>query len=347
MNTALVRNYKIEEKEPCKIQIDIEVSKEAVSDTFNAVYRDINKEVTIPGFRKGKAPNELLERYYLDSAQKEAIKRLISASYPRIADEEGLDLVGAPKISDAYFGKDGSLFYKANVETYPKIRLPKYKGLIIKKASIDVTEQDLLDALRAIAEAHAQIEQDKQRKVPSIDDEFAKDLGFGNIEELKKKVKDELLVKKNYMVTQQMKEQLFGQLLKDSSFKLPKDFLNRQRQYHKERMRARMLLSGMKEDEIDTKITQLEAKMDEDVSEQIKLFFILEEIAKKEALTVTEEELTSRLNELAAKWKTDIDNVRKYFDKNGLWGELIAELKHSKVVTLLFGEAKVDEGVKI
>lgn len=343
---SYIKNYRLEEIEPCRMQIEVEVSKEAVSETFDAVYRDINKEVTIPGFRKGKAPLQLLEKYYADRAQEEAMKRIVSDSYPKIIDEKKLNPVGMPEVSEAHFDTNGALLYKAVVETWPKVSLPVYKGLKIKKASTDVTEEEINEALQLIAEANAQIEANKERKVPSIDDEFAKDLGLGSLLELKDKVKGELKAKKSYILNQQLEGQIFGHLISDSSFDLPKGFLNRQRHYHKERLRVRMLLSGMKDDEADAKINELGAKIDEDTSNQIKLFFILEEIAKKENITITEEEVASKLNELAAKWKTDIDKVRAYFDKNNLWGELVAQLKHSKVVGLLLKEANVIEEEK-
>lgn len=333
-------NFK--ELKPCKKQIDIELSETEVREGFESVYRDINKEKVVPGFRKGKTPRSLLEKYYVDDARREAVRRLVSVSYPRAIEKEGIAIVGSPQITDVHFDESGRFFYKAIVETYPEVNLPKYKGIAIKSAKIEVTEEDMSRALESLAQANAQAvpgnNETKNIEVPAINEDFARDLGFENLETLKKKVKDDLLKLKESKLNEDMKNQLYTHLLCKSSFSLPEGVVKMQRNYVKTRMMVRLILSGMKEDEAKLKVNESQSIIDEEAVKTTKLFFILDEIARKENIHVLENDIEEKLKILAERWRQDVNKVKEYFDKQGLWGELLAEIRYDKVVKLLMKE---------
>lgn len=338
-----IKIRKITRAGPCKEQIDVEIDRYCVEDTFDSVYKDINQEVTIAGFRRGKAPRQLLEKYYADNARKEAIKRLIANSYPAAVDKVRLNTIGQPNVSDAHFDDKGSFTYRVTVETWPSVKLGRYKGLVLKKPSFEITQEEIDTTLKRLAESHAQIDANKQRIVPAIDDEFAKDLGSESLESLKKNVKDEIAKAKELNAEKSLKEQLFEKLIRDSSFDIPEDLLQRQCRYHIERMKARLLISGVKEDEAEKEIAGAQDRIKENAKSQTRLFFILEEIARRENITVSEQELSQEIDYLAKQWHQNVVDVKRYFDKHGLWNEMVAEMRHNKVVELLLKEAGIEQ----
>lgn len=138
-----------EKKENSTIELVIEVSAEEFDAAINKVYNKQKKNISIPGFRKGKAPRKIIEAMY--GAQvfyEDAIEEAYPAAYSQALDQEGIEPVAYPKLEIQDVSKDGFTF-KAVVTVRPEVKVTKYKGLTAPKEDINITEEDIDGEMKA------------------------------------------------------------------------------------------------------------------------------------------------------------------------------------------------------
>jgi trigger factor len=131
--------------------VRVEIEAQQVDQTFDTITKDFQRQVSLPGFRPGKAPRDMVLRKYEKDITDEVKRKLISDSYRKAVDEKKLDVVGYPDIEEIQFGRGQALQFAATIETAPEFELPDYKGLPVKKETRSVTNEDVeraLDALR-------------------------------------------------------------------------------------------------------------------------------------------------------------------------------------------------------
>src|SRR5262245_16338409 len=133
----------------------VEIEAQQVDETFESITKDLQKEASLPGFRTGKAPREMVVRKYEKDIQNEVKKKLISDSYRKAVDEKKLDVLGYPDIEEIQFSRGQPLQFAATVETAPEFELPEYKGINVKRETGDVTDADIEKALNALREQRA------------------------------------------------------------------------------------------------------------------------------------------------------------------------------------------------
>ena len=126
----------------------------AVDEAFDAVTKDFQKQASLPGFRPGKAPRNLvLKKYELD-IKNEVKRKLIGDSYRKALDEKKIAVLGYPDIEEIQFGRSQMLQFAATIETAPEFQLPEYKGLPVKRENKSVTDADVERALKILAQQH-------------------------------------------------------------------------------------------------------------------------------------------------------------------------------------------------
>lgn len=148
-------NVSVENLAPCRKLLRIEVDAQAVEAAFDAMINEFRKEASLPGFRPGKAPRDLVARRYQKDIADEVRRKLIADSYQKAVEEQKLDVLGAPDIEEIQFGRGQPLQFAATVETAPEFQLPEYKGLPAKREIRSVTEEDIAKALDVLREQRA------------------------------------------------------------------------------------------------------------------------------------------------------------------------------------------------
>lgn len=139
------------------------VDAEAFCEAIDKAFQRQKKNITVPGFRKGKASRKLIEKYYGEGVfYEEAINGLINAEMPDAIKESELVLVDTPRIEVVSADKENGVEFKAICITKPEITIENYKGIKAPKNVKDITDEDI----------NAQIEQIKQRnaRIISVDD---------------------------------------------------------------------------------------------------------------------------------------------------------------------------------
>ena len=143
-------NVSVENLAPCKKLVRVEVEAQQVDDAFATVTKDFQRQASLPGFRPGKAPRDMVVRKYDKDITDEVKRKLIGDSYRKAVDEKKLEVVGYPDIEEIQFGRGQTLQFAATIETAPEFELPEYKGLAIKKETRSVTDADVEKAIEAL-----------------------------------------------------------------------------------------------------------------------------------------------------------------------------------------------------
>jgi trigger factor len=115
---------------PIKRSLKIEVPQEDVNKQFAEVYADLNRNVRVPGFRPGKAPQAMLEQRYGKDVGEDVVRRLIPTFYEKAIRQAGIVpiVVEVPPIERVKIKKDAPFSFTATVEIKPKIELRDYKA---------------------------------------------------------------------------------------------------------------------------------------------------------------------------------------------------------------------------
>ena len=144
------------EKNTAKLTIEVPAEKfeEAVQHSYNKNKGKFN----IPGFRKGKAPFNMIKKMYgVGVFYEDAVDEVIDASYPDAAKESGLEIVSRPSISIEEIEEGKAFVYTAVVAVKPEVTLGEYKGVEVQKTKSEVTEEDIGTEIKRAREKNSRL----------------------------------------------------------------------------------------------------------------------------------------------------------------------------------------------
>ena len=124
--------------------LTVEVPEDTVEEALQKAYLSQRKRISVPGFRKGKVPRQLIEKMYGPSVfYEEAGNYMIDNEYPKAYDESGLEIVSAPEIEVKEIEKGKPFIFTAKVAVKPEVTLGKYKGLEVTKIDTKVSDEEV------------------------------------------------------------------------------------------------------------------------------------------------------------------------------------------------------------
>lgn len=141
---------------PCKVELTIEVGIDEIKNKTEEVYRRIAGKAKIPGFRPGKAPRNLLEQYYSSEVEKEVLDQILPSAYQEALEQAQVEPVDTAVIGDIKYLKGEPLIFKAAVEIKPEIPVGDYRGILVEKKAIHISEEDVQKSLEFLREMHAE-----------------------------------------------------------------------------------------------------------------------------------------------------------------------------------------------
>lgn len=147
----------VQELGPCEKRLEIEVGADNVKKELDQAYRELAKKVSIRGFRKGKVPRPVLERYHHSSVEEEVLQKLIPSSFQQAVKDHGLRAVGQPKLDDIKLDPEKVLRFTATVEVIPAIPLQTYGGWELTREVRPVTDADLDQELQELQNRHVEL----------------------------------------------------------------------------------------------------------------------------------------------------------------------------------------------
>ena len=184
--------------------LEIEIPVEKVKGEFDSVYQEYQRKVRIPGFRKGKAPLEMIKSRYKEKVTKDVLDKLLPQAYQEAVKQSNLTPLTLPVLKEEIDFKEGvPLQFKVLIEVRPEIELKDYKELKLQKKVVQITEEHVQNALNYL--------QDKNAELHSVERE-AKDGDFlivdleelseGQVKAKKKTENQQIWLKKENLLTE-------------------------------------------------------------------------------------------------------------------------------------------------
>ena len=137
-------NVQVEKLEGSMAKLIISVEPEKVDEACDRAYKRIKNRISVPGFRKGKVPKNMIEKMYgPEIFYEDASQFLINENYPKVFDEIDEDVVSSPEIEVTQIEKGKDFIFEATVALRPPVKLGKYKGVSVTKIDTDVTDEDI------------------------------------------------------------------------------------------------------------------------------------------------------------------------------------------------------------
>lgn len=277
-------NVEVEIKKVDKLKriIKVSLNGEDFIKERNDAYIEIGKNLKVSGFRQGSAPLEILERNHGKVLKEEFLRRALPLYYEKTLKDNNLFPAGLPRIYDVEFDKK-SLKFSAEFDVKPELEIEDsdYKGIKIKDKKLEIKEEEVEKVLTNLKEGIK-----KAINKDLADEELAKWAGYPNIGEFRQAIKAEINTEKLRERRRNIDSQVSQQLLKTIKVDLPKEEVQR---YHKELMEREIYnlrSRNISEEDIEKYKKDLEEKLMPFAEDEVRLFYILEAIARKEGIKV-------------------------------------------------------------
>ena len=147
-------------------ELVVEIDAESFEKAVEATYQRQKKNISLPGFRKGKVPRKLCERTYGENVfHEDAINAILNFELPAVLVEANLDVVDTPKVEVTAISKEDGVSLKVICVTKPEISVADYKGIEAPRVQKDVTDEEVDQQVEAMRQRNA--------RVVSVDDRAA------------------------------------------------------------------------------------------------------------------------------------------------------------------------------
>lgn len=186
-----------------------------------------------------------------------------------------------------------------------------------------------------------EIKEVKQRSLPEVNDELAGKIGKTTVPELREEVKEQILSKKQENESISMKNQILEDLIKKHRFDLPGTMVERQLKVLMERAEQELASKGMDAKAIEEHKEKMRLSLRKEAENKVRVYFILEMIAEKEEITVSDREIDGWIEALARSYNKPFEEVKKYYTENDLIGGLYEQLKEEKTLDILLEKADI------
>ena len=296
-------NVKIENIEKNKVKLEIELEAEVFDECLNKAFIRNKSRFNIPGFRKGKAPRSIVERYYGEQVlYEDAINYACADAYDNAIAENDLKPVDKPEIDIVQIGSGQNFIFTATVTVMPEVELGDYKGLSVEKDEVVVNDEDVDKDLQREVEKRARLVAVEDRPVENGDTLIIDFLGsIDDVPFAGGEGKDYSLVLGSGTFIHGFEEQLIGAKIDDEvevNVTFPEN-------YHSEELKGKEAVFKVKINEI--KVKELPEVNDEFASE-VSEFETLDEYKAsiKEKLTEQAKDAVER------KYKDDL--IKKAVD---------------------------------
>jgi trigger factor len=419
---------------PCKKKISIEIPQEKISKVLDEQYKELGRGTVVPGFRKGRAPQRLLEkRFGKEISEQTKLKLLADAGQTAIKDS-ALDALGDPDIDyeKVELPSEGSLKFDFEIEVRPQFQLPSLEGIPVEKPKLEVTDDaveqeiaelqkrlgiwkpkdgkiaaedqliadvvlkpqegetekienteiyakhrafvgkvpvDKLDELLIGAKAgdvksiatevpstffdekyrgkkvdvEIKINEVKELAPAKLDENFFKRFGTANKDELAKMIRQRNEANVERQQKEAMRQSVRKFLLDKVALELPANIVADQSKQLLQRQYTRLLMQGVKTEDIQKQMEQLKSSSVEQAEEQLKSFFVMDAISKKFDIRTTEEEINGYIAQAAMYRQVRPEKLREQMSRDGSLAQVAMEIREIKCIDKILESAKITE----
>lgn len=154
--------FETKESSPCVMALSVKAEADETKAPYQKVLNVFMREASIPGFRKGKVPLNIIKQKFQQEIAHECQQACFSEFYPKALKESGLDAVNLQNVTDVLFTPETGFSCTALVEVKPTFDLPKYKKLAIKAGDVTVTDEQVTERVESFRKAFAKFEDAKE-----------------------------------------------------------------------------------------------------------------------------------------------------------------------------------------
>jgi len=402
-----------------------------VQKELKEAYDKVQQDVKLKGFRRGKVPRSVILKNFQQKVEAEVAEKLVQDTYFTAIEQEKIDPVVHPEISEPRFKDDGTFSYVAMIDTKPEFELQSYKGLEVEKPVVTVSDEEVAAELESLRVEMAplrsvenrpvvkgdivvvdfqgyhndkpmkevknenysidvgsgrispefeeklvgmqlgeeashevdfaakypnpvlagkkvifkvKVKDIKERMLPELDDEFAKDVGseYATLEELKAAIHDRLMKSKNEKADGDLTDRIMHKLLDNHTFPVPIRLVR----FEVEEM-IKATVKSLEQNGLDLEsagINRAElAERNRPIAEKrVRGDFILKKIAEVESIKVNEEDMDRGFKRIGDQYNMPVAQVKQYF--GGSRDDLLPfvnELLNEKILAFLRAEAKL------
>lgn len=160
----------VEKKTSLQRKLNVAVPVADIQTSFDKVYKDIQSEVTIKGFRKGKAPMTTIKNLYQNRVKQDVIQDLIQKHYSIALSEHKLEPVSYPEFEFDDLAEDKEFNFSATFDIRPDVTLKKYENLTVEKEKLDFSEEKIDEVIKNIQNSRASFETVTESRAAKLGD---------------------------------------------------------------------------------------------------------------------------------------------------------------------------------
>jgi trigger factor len=421
----------IDELSPVQRKVRVELPAEAVASEFAHAYKNLGNRVRVKGFRTGKIPRSVLQGIYGEEVKGEVKSHLVEESLGEVIKERGLQIVSRPEVEANDLSEGSDFSFSAVFEIKPDIQVKDYLGVEVEKVKINVSDDQVQDALKRIQEGHARLEvvegrdivqsgdfvtldfegtiagkpfsggkgenymmevgsgqalpqfeeavvglrigdrqsvpvtypetypnkeiagktvefsivarEIKQKVLPTLDDEFAKDHGeHGSLEELKAAIRKRLEEELKHYQDEDLKEKIMTRLIEKHAFTIPSSMVERQTRYLMERYQSQIQQAGAETDAAPP-MEEARKNLEGRAARQVQATLLVEKISQQEKIEITDQDVQERVDNLARSAGERAKSVREYYARAEARDDLRAQLVFDRTLGYLLERAQIKE----
>ncbi len=410
-----------------QVRLSVEISAEEVSQELERNCQALRAKVSVPGFRKGKAPLSILKSRFAEHLKAEAIQNLVPPAYEQALISERLIPLGNLELSPPMHRmelKDGQpLVFEATLDVKPDFVLPEYADLTIDKSPPNVPREEVDEYIQRLQEQFAnyiplevdrpveesdsvridweclvdgtpitdgskqdadvdigkgmllpavesevigmRVEETRQveidfdddhdnpelaskhavfnvtlraiteKQLPSLDDEFAKDLEYENYEQLRGAIWNNLVEEQKAIHSQRQREDILQQLIEKTAIEIPESIVDQHVQQTVQNILRRLRQEGQTPEQAGIDMEKLPTELREDAIKQTKQAWMFDVIAERENIRVTDDELDIEIRRIAEQQNRDPQKYATLLRESNRLEEFRDTLRNDKVYRLL------------
>ncbi len=179
-----------------------------------------------------------------------------------------------------------------------------------------------------------------ERILSELDDDFAKDIGFEDLKDLKKKIEDDISAQYEQSANAKLKQDIIEVLEKENSIDLPDSLVKNEEHRLKHQFANDMQSQGMQMPEINDEVN---TKFNEKAVSSVKSSIILNKIAQKESIEASTKEINDRVKQIADSYQVPFETVREAYEKNNMLENFESAIIEQKVIDLIIEKANIEE----
>ncbi|MCX6703382.1 MAG: trigger factor [Candidatus Zambryskibacteria bacterium] len=323
-----------------EVEITGEITSEKMGSMRKQAIDSLKKEITLPGFRKGNAPENLVISEIGDiKILEEAGEMALEAVYPDIISELKIDPIGKPEVIITKIGLGNPLGFKIKTALMPEVKLGDYtkiaKKIFSTEEAVEVTEKEVNDVIQKLRAnvAHAKMHEAEgldehdhshgeitDEHLPEVNEDFLSEIGgFASVEDLTSRIKENLLKEKTFKAKDKKRTQVLEEIITASTIEIPQVIVDGELEKMKAQFQDDLAQSNIKFEDYLAHIKKTESDLKTEWKDtaikRAKSQIILNTVARDEGIKPEEEVVKQEMNKILSEYKdAERFRVRMYVE---------------------------------